>query len=378
MTPGVARLQLARLAVACSRFPTKALFQAFGTPEAILQADPDRLRSVPGLHPETVERLIALRRDRSAPGQLASLEAKGVRLLSFEDAEYPCNLREIPDPPPLLFLRGRILPGDERSIAVIGSRRASSYGISACHRLVRELVDQGFSIVSGMAKGVDAAAHWAAMEREGRTLAVLGTGVDVVYPKANRKVFESVPDHGALLTEFLPGTEPFAKNFPKRNRIISGMALGVLVVEAAERSGTMITVRTALEQGREVFAVPGDIRSAVSRGTHRLIKEGAKLVEKAEDVLEEFPFHGFHVSKAEPEEGALDPESQEPAEGAAREGGAGESEALIRLMSDEGTPVDVLIERTGWPSEKMSTLLTELELLGRVRRLPGGRYLRTD
>jgi DNA processing protein len=319
-----------------------------------------------------------VRDDPSAADEIASVEATGVRLVSFEDAEYPGRLREIPDPPPVLFVRGRIQDEDERAIAVIGSRKSSAYGVSVCGRLVRALVDQGFSIVSGMAKGVDAAAHWAALDSGGRTLAVLGTGVDVVYPKANRKLFERILDRGALLSEFLPGTEPFAKNFPRRNRIISGMALGVLVVEAAERSGTMITVRTALEQGREVFAVPGDVRSPVSRGTHRLIKEGAKLVEGIEDILEEFPLEGKGGFLLKPGvfSGGSGP-SDFPEE-ASRESGRAEEETLMGHLSDEGTCVDVLIERTGWPSEKMATLLTELELLGRVRRLPGSRYLRTD
>ncbi len=378
MNPGTARLKLARVALVGSRFPTQALFQALLSPEAILEASPEKLREVPGLHPATFQALISVRDDPSAADELASVEASGVRLLSFEDAEYPGNLREIPDPPPVLFVHGRIVPEDERAIAVIGSRKASAYGVSVCGRVVRALVDHGFSIVSGMAKGVDAAAHWAALEHDGRTLAVLGTGVDVVYPKANKQIFEKIFDRGALLSEFLPGTEPFAKNFPRRNRIISGMALGVLVVEAAERSGTMITVRTALEQGREVFAVPGDVRSPMSRGTHRLIKEGAKLVEGIEDILEEFPFQGeggFFLKPGVCPRDAVPPGSPDQA---ARGDGAGERETLIGHMSDEGTCVDVLIERTGWPSEKLATLLTELELLGRVRRLPGSRYLRTD
>jgi DNA processing protein len=305
-----------------------------------------------------------------------------MRLVSFEDPEYPYHLREIPDPPPVLFVRGGILPEDRSAMAVIGSRKASAYGLSVCEGLVHALVDCGFSIVSGMARGVDTAAHWAALGRQGRTLAVLGTGVDVIYPKGNKPVFERILEQGALLSEFLPGTSPHAKNFPRRNRIISGMALGVLVVEAAERSGTMITVRTALEQGREVFAVPGDVRSPVSRGTHRLIKEGAKLVEGVEDILEELPVH----VRAEVDARWVSDCSQESPRAAARgrrgrtTGGDGEKEGevLIGHLGDEGTHVDVLIERTGWPSEKMATLLTELELLGRVRRLPGSRYLRTN
>lgn len=378
MNPGAARFKLARVALAGSRFPTQALFRSLCSPEAILEASPGKLRQIPGLHPQTLHALISVRDDPSGADEIAAVEANGVRLVSFEDTEYPGSLREIPDPPPVLFVRGRIEPEDERAIAVIGSRKASAYGVSVCRRLVRDLVDHGFSIVSGMAKGVDAAAHWAALDRDGRTLAVLGTGVDVIYPKANKQVFESILDRGALLSEFLPGTEPFAKNFPRRNRIISGMALGVLVVEAAERSGTMITVRTALEQGREVFAVPGDVRSPVSRGTHRLIKEGAKLVEGIEDILEEFPFQregGVSLNPGVRSGDAVRPGSEKQA---VREEGAAERDTLIGHLSDEGTCMDVLIERTGWPSEKMATLLTELELLGRVRRLPGSRYLRTD
>jgi DNA processing protein len=303
-----------------------------------------------------------------------------VRLVSFEAPEYPARLREIPDPPPVLFVRGRILAEDGAAIAVIGSRKASPYGLSVCERLVHGLVDCGFSIVSGMARGADTAAHWAALERQGRTLAVLGTGVDVVYPKGNRQVFERILEQGALISEFPLGTSPHAKNFPRRNRIISGIALGVLVVEAAERSGTMITVRTALEQGREVFAVPGDVRSLVSRGTHRLIKQGAKLVEGVEDILEEIPAH----LRGRPRSGAVRSE-ESPCPPVARcrgepTGGKGsdEREELILHLTDEGTHVDVLLERTCWPSEKMATLLTELELLGRVRRLPGSRYVRRN
>jgi DNA processing protein len=333
------------------------------SPEGILEASPEKLREVPGLQPKTLDALISVRDDPSAADETASVEASGVHLVSFEDAEYPVNLREIPDPPPVLFVRGRIVPEDERAVAVIGSRKASAYGVSVCGRLVRALVDHGFSVVSGMAKGVDAAAHWAALERDGRTLAVLGTGVDVVYPKANTQLFGTILERGALLSEFLPGTEPFPKNFPRRNRIISGMALGVLVVEAAERSGTMITVRTALEQGREVFAVPGDVRSPVSRGTHRLIKEGAKLVEGIDDILEEFPFQGEGGFFLNPGACSMDVIRPGYRERASRDDGAAEKETLIGHLSDEGTCVDVLIERTGWPSEKMATLLTELELV---------------
>ncbi len=382
MDPGILRLKLAEAALDRSPFPTHALFGAFRSPEGILEASPSALRSVVGPHPATLLALLSLRDHPPPPVGLAGLEKGGLQLVSFEDPKYPENLREIPDPPPVLFLRGSLIPEDRNAVAVIGSRRASAYGLAVCERLVHDLVDHGFTIVSGMAKGVDGAAHWAALSWRGRTLAVLGTGVDVVYPKANEPVFEKIPVQGALISEFLPGTPPRPENFPRRNRIISGMARGVLVVEAAERSGTMITVRTALEQGREVFAVPGDVRSPVSRGTHRLIKEGAKLVGGIEDILEELP--GYLPKRIE---SRSDPSCQ----GADRGGDVpnredpwvwedltGERETLIRCLSDEATHVDVLLERTGWPSERLVRLLTEMELLGRVRRLPGGRFLRTD
>ena len=183
---------------------------------------------------------------------------------------------------------GACLPSDRGALAVIGSRKASAYGTRVCERLVRDLAAKGYCIVSGMARGIDSVAHWACIENNGRTLGVLGTGLDIAYPKQNLALFERIPLQGALISEFLPGTPARPENFPRRNRMISGLSRGVLVVEASERSGTMITVRMALEQGREVFAVPGDIRSLLSRGTHRLIKNGAKLVEGVDDILEEF------------------------------------------------------------------------------------------
>jgi DNA processing protein len=383
LNPGIARLRLARVALERSPFPTQAVFQAFHSPEGIFEANLEELQRVRGLHPATVHALLATRGDPPDAAELGLLERGRLKLLSFEEPGYPENLREIPDPPPVLFVRGCILPKDRSAIAVIGSRKASAYGITVCRRLVQELVVRGFNIVSGMARGVDAAAHWAALDGQGRTIAVLGTGVDIIYPKGNRPVFERILEQGALVSEFLPGTQPYAQNFPRRNRIISGMALGVLVVEAAERSGTMITVRTALEQGREVFAVPGDIRSPVSRGTHRLIKQGAKLVEGIEDILEEFPAHAQESvdTKLAPSlttsNRCLAPSG--PGYRLVGEEDAGnETESLIGHMSDEGTHVDALIERTGWPSAKIAMLLTELELLGRVRRLPGGRYVRRN
>ncbi len=380
--PRLASLRLAAAALRTRFFPTHALFAAFGTPEGILRAPARELAAVEGLTPSARKMLLSPPEEIPAEEGLARLERGGIRIVSFHDPEFPRRLREIPDPPPVLFVRGRLLAEDAFSVAVIGSRRASPYGLSICERIAQDLVRNGLSIVSGMARGVDAAAHWAGLEGGGRTLAVLGTGVDVAYPKSNRSLFERIPLQGAILSEFLPGTGPLRGNFPRRNRIISGMALGVLVVEAAERSGTMITVRTALEQGREVFAVPGDVRSPLSRGTHRLIKQGAKLVEGIEDVLEELPTHVLQVLRRASSP-AGDPASDQGTEGGGAGGGRGEGveaaggdgEILLGWLGDEGMDVDGLSTRTGWTSERVAAVLTELELLGRVKRLPGNRFL---
>ncbi len=393
MDPRISRINLAALASARDAFPTRNLFQAFGTPEGILRASRRELEAVEGMRPSIVQGLLAVQDPPCGEDHLARMEKEGIRILSYEEAEYPDNLRRMPDPPPVLFMKGSLLPRDEWAVAVIGSRNASAYGASLCERFVRELVFNGLCIVSGMARGIDAVAHWSSVETGGRTLGVLGTGPEIVYPKANKALFARVPEHGALLSEFLPGTLPRPENFPRRNRIISGLARGVLVVEASVRSGTMITVRMALEQGREVFAVPGDVRSSLSRGTHRLIKQGAKLVEDVEDILQEIssghqrsdallegvrqkPFREeglFMDSKAS---GPLQDRAGAERDGDNQEALSREAGTLLSLLNDEGLSPDVLMNRTGWTLDRIMSLLTALELLGKVKRLPGNRIAR--
>ena len=208
--------------------------------------------------------------------------------MTFLAEDYPKVLLEIPDPPPYLYVKGE-LRGSETAVAVVGSRRASTYGMLTTTRLATELAAHGVTVVSGMARGVDTAAHRGALSGGGRTIGVLGCGIDVVYPPENRKLFEEMAEKGALVSEFPLGTLPLAENFPRRNRIISGMSRGVLVVEAMENSGSLITAQFALDQGREVFAIPGNINTSSSRGANRLIKQGAKLVESVDDILEELP-----------------------------------------------------------------------------------------
>src|SRR5436309_5520834 len=215
------------------------------------------------------------------------LPGKGVATLDRADEHYPAWLRTIPDPPPVLYCDGSMEPGDRQAVAIVGSRQATPYGLRVTDALARELSALGFTIVSGFARGIDAAAHHAALASGGRTVAVLGCGLDVDYPSGHASLRAEIAGSGAVLTEFAPGTAPFAMNFPRRNRIISGLALGVVVVEASEDSGSLITARLALEQGREVFAVPGPIDAPTSQGPHGLLKQGAKLVETVDDIVEE-------------------------------------------------------------------------------------------
>lgn len=275
------------------------------------------------------------------------------------DDEYPALLREIIDPPLVLHARGdrSLLAG--AAIAVVGSRRASPYGANAASHIARQLVSAGLVIVSGLARGIDAAAHEAALEESGRTIAVLGTGIDIVYPRSNTKLFRRIENEGLIVSEFRPGTPPLAENFPMRNRVISGLSIGTVIVEATSRSGSLITARMAAEQGREVFAVPGSIFSKASEGTHRLIQYGAKLVHDADDVLDELPGE-FKRRKTVAEE-----EPPSPLR-----------EVLGALTREDATHVDTLAARLSRPPSAVAQELLQLELGGWIRALPGARYVR--
>src|SRR5713101_7958576 len=294
------------------------------------------------------------------------LPGKGVATLDLADEHYPAWLRAIPDPPPVLYCDGSLEPGDRQAVAIVGSRQATPYGFRVTDALARELSRLGFTIVSGFARGIDAAAHRAALASGGRTVAVLGCGLDVHYPSGHASLRTEIAGSGAVLTEFTPGTAPFATNFPRRNRIISGLALGVVVVEAAEDSGSLITARLALEQGREVFAVPGHIDAPTSRGTHGLIKQGAKLVETVDDIVEELLpqlDRPLQTLKTEPiaalsEHGELSPSER----------------TLLHLMSREPLHLDDLTERSRLTTPTVAGILLGLELKALVKQLPGQRY----
>ncbi len=341
------------------------LVRAFGGPEQVFKASAGELSRIPGLRERA---RVALRNKefiRSPDLELTSLEEKGLRLMCLNDPDYPSNLAAIPDPPAVLFLKGAIEPRDLVSIAVVGSRAASPTGVIFTERICMELAGKGVTIVSGLAVGIDSAAHRGALKGEGRTLAVVGCGLDIDYPRSNQDLRLRIADSGAVLSEFVLGAPPAAGNFPQRNRIISGLALGVVVVEAAHRSGSLITARLALEQGREVFAVPGMAQHYRSVGPHRLLKEGAKLVETAEDVLEEIRPLIKPRSPAERKSIA----SQPPP------GATGEELTVLAILDATPRHVDDVCRMVALPVPRVMAILLSLELKGIVKQLPGKYFI---
>jgi DNA processing protein len=287
------------------------------------------------------------------------VEALRTTAVTLADDDYPPLLREIPDPPPALFFRGDRALAAKPSVAVVGSRRASPYALNAAAHLAAQLVSAGVAVVSGLARGVDAAAHQATLDAGGATIAILGTGIDVVYPRSHRRLFRAIEERGLILTEFPPGTPPLPPHFPIRNRVISGISLGTVIVEATSRSGSLITARMAAEQNREVFAVPGSIFSAGSEGTHRLIQYGAKLVHDANDILEELR-GDFRLPDT-----AAPPAPESPL-----------AEVLAVFRKEEATHIDAAAEKLSRPIASVSEAVLQLELGGWLRALPGARYVR--
>jgi DNA processing protein len=302
------------------------------------------------------------------------LSGKGVATLDLADEHYPAWLRTIPDPPPVLYCDGSLEPGDRQAVAIVGSRQATPYGLRVTDALARELSRLGFTIVSGFARGIDAAAHRAALASGGRTVAVLGCGLDVDYPSGHASLRTEIAGSGAVLTEFAPDTAPFATNFPRRNRIISGLALGVVVVEAAEDSGSLITARLALEQGREVFAVPGPIDAPTSRGPHGLLKQGAKLVETVDDIVEELlpqletvrtPLSQDFVATGAGKRRSFAPKPPDLSP---------EEQVVFRVIGREPRHLDDLTEQSRLSAAEVARILLGLELKALVHQLPGQQY----
>jgi DNA processing protein len=299
-------------------------------------------------------------------GQRRAAGLSGARLLTLADADYPAVLRAIPLPPPFLFLRGGLVREDALAVAVVGSRRPSAYGLRMAERLASDLAERGVTIVSGLARGVDTAAHQGALAGAGRTVAVLGSGLDVVYPPENARLAATIEGAGAVVSQFPMGTAPLPQHFPLRNRLIAALTVGTVVVEAAARSGALITARLAGELGREVYAVPGNVLSPVSEGTNGLIQDGAKLVRGWADVVAEWPAVWRQALRP------VSPDAPQSTE--AR--GTAEEERLLRLVGNDPVEIDDVIAQSGLSSSQVAAGLMTLAIRGLVRQLPGQRYVR--
>lgn len=341
--------------------PTRlqSLLDRFGTVEEAWGAKEPQLYAA-GLDKRAVASMIEARQTFDLDAFVDEVERSDCQVLTWDSPDYPSLLRQISAPPPVLYVRGSFEPVDQWSVAVVGTRRLSAYGRVITQKLVSSLVANGVTVVSGLARGIDAIAHKTAVEQGGRTLAVLGSGVDHIYPPEHKPLVEQIVNgQGAIVSEYPLGTPPDSKNFPGRNRLISGLALGVLVVEAGQRSGALITARFALEQDREVFAIPGNINSPVSQGTNRLIQQGAKLVADVEDILTELNLRQI-VEQVVAQ--TVLPETAEEA-------------ALLAHLTAQPVHIDELIRTTGLPSGVVSSTLTMMELKGMVQQTGGMNYI---
>jgi len=351
------------------------LVEHFGSPQAAYMASLTELESC-GLPARVAQSIFAQAGLKEGARDLEAAVKAGCQVVAYSNGDYPALLKQIPDPPLVLYVRGDAKQLSRYAVAIVGTRRPTAYGSQVAQRLARDLAERQLVIVSGLARGIDSAAHRGALEARGKTVAVLGSGIDVIYPRENKRLAEQVAECGALISEFPPGTSPAPENFPIRNRTISGLSLGVVVVEAAEYSGSLITARLAVEQNREVFAVPGNITSAQSFGPNHLIKQGAKLVDEWMDVVEEFP--------AEIRVQLLPPvDASEEAAAGAQSGSLFEKsltpdqKAIFEVLrADAPLFVDAILTSTPIPQPRVMTALLELEMAGLIRQLPGKNFIR--
>jgi len=337
----------------------KRLLDRFKTPEAVFQAPMKELLEIEGLGEKVAKEIRKGPAEEAVKRELSLLKEVGGRIVTLSDDTYPKRLKDIYDPPALLYVRGELEKEDELAISIVGSRKTSPYGRWITEKMGQELARHGVTVVSGMARGIDSLAHWGALSGGGRTIAVLGCGVDVIYPSESRNLFTKIIDRGAILSEFPMGSPPEGGHFPKRNRIISGLSIGVVVVQASMESGSLITASYALEQGREVFAVPGQVGAEGSRGTNQLIKEGAKLVESSEDILEEILPQWRREREATPKGEGPERDLTE------------EERILYERLGETPLHIDELIRESQFDPGKVSSLLLNLELKGLVSQWPG-------
>ncbi|MBI5198091.1 MAG: DNA-protecting protein DprA [Nitrospirae bacterium] len=357
----------------------KQLLAVFPSPQTIFSKPASELARIPGVSTTVAKKITSFSWKTDLPEltrELHRADQQGARLITQADAEYPPSLKEIPDPPLCFYLLGRLLPQDQRALAVVGTRHATPYGKKVASQFSRELASSGFTIVSGLARGIDSTAHQTAIDSGGRTIAVIGNGITIFYPPENQSLMERIAGSGAILSELPPEAPPHGHHFPRRNRLISGLSLGTLVVEAAEQSGSLITARLAADQGKEVFAVPGSIHSPLSRGTHSLIQQGAKLVETVEDILEELPPWLTIEEKRDIKKNSI---SGNPLSGSEFPGLAGlmdeEKQLWTALTCDLLQHPDEIAAACRRPVQQVMILLLGLEMKGLVRQ-ENGKYMR--
>jgi DNA processing protein len=344
----------------------RRLLERFGSARAVLEAAPSDLRNVEGVGPKLTDRIARAAQEIDVAAEIAVCQKHNVDILVETDPRYPRTLLEIPDPPGLLFVRGTLDKRDALSIGIVGTRHGTAYGLRQANRLAASLARAGLTIVSGLARGIDAAAHRGALEAGGRTLGVLGSGVLNIYPPEHVQLADEVIAHGALISEQPVRSSPLSGTFPQRNRIISGLSLGIIVVEAAERSGALITSRHAMEQGRDVFAVPGNVDSRASRGCHRLLRDGAILVESADDVLE----HLGPLVEAMPRDDGTT--VHHPAELLLND----IEDKVLQAVRGEATQIDEIVVQSGLPVPQVLATISVLEMRRLIRRLSGTTVIR--
>ncbi|HSB52155.1 MAG TPA: DNA-processing protein DprA [Dissulfurispiraceae bacterium] len=349
----------------------KRLLAAFGSPRRIFEASPAELTAVETIKASRAKNIADFSAWRDVDRTMEDIRRSGAAVLTYTSEGYPASLRQIEDAPLLLYMRGTVEEHDRYAIAIVGSRAMTDYGQIMAERLARDLASRGITVVSGMARGIDTAAHRGALRAGGRSIAVLGSGVDTPYPPENKRLYEQLSGSGCVISEFPPGTPPFKENFPKRNRLISGLSLGVVVVEAAADSGSLITARCALDQGKEVFAVPGNVTSPWSEGTNPLLKNGAKLVQGVDDILEEIaPLVKAYLrsSSGTSGQGASDPlDKLEISE---------EEKAICGILGAEPKHVDAIAREAQMAPSRLLPLLLSLEIRGVVRQIEGKRFYR--
>ncbi len=342
------------------------LIAKFGSAAAALHAAPSEIRDIPGIGPKLHRQIVDASRSIDIQPQLELCRENDISILDQTDEQYPAPLKEIHDPPPILFSQGRLTAADSIAIAIVGTRHATHYGKTVTERLARGLAMAGFTIVSGLARGIDAAAHRGALQAGGRTIAVLGGGLLRMYPPEHAGLAAEIRNQGALLSEALPMNAPKSGSFPKRNRIVTGLSLGLIVVEAGDRSGALISARLAMEQNREVFAVPGRIDSRMSRGCHRLIRDGAKLVESVDDVLDELG------PLATPTRLDAANTIHHPAELKLTD----QETIVLNSIRNEPTEFDQIVVQTGLPPARVLSTISVLEIRRLIRRTSGTSFMR--